>query len=322
RPGHVFLPGMPREFPFTVEVELMPQQQEQRRQRFFLTWIVALLVVEGGVLYLTLRPLRKRMTRLGLATASLGSGRLGTRVEARPEGDLIDALGNSFNIMADRLEGLVSSHRELLSSVAHELRTPLARIGLALEMARESRDEPSRNEKLDRMEKDLLALDRLVSELLEYNRLSRPELESASEPVDLGELAREVGETERWGREDVEVTVSGTATLRGDRSLLARALGNLVRNACAHARTSIAVEVVETAAGVVLRVDDDGPGMPPSIGSRIGQPFLRGEASRPDGTGLGLAIVHRIALLHGGTLEAAESRMGGARLSLILPARG
>jgi signal transduction histidine kinase len=325
RPGRVFLPAMPREFPFLVEVELMPPEHEQRRQRLYLLYILSLLAVEGIVLYLALLPLRRRMRKLERATSQIGQGRLGTRVETRRDGDLIDSLGGSFNSMAERIEQLVSSHQELLSSVAHELRTPLARIGLALEMVRESSDSDraSREEKLARMEKDLAALDRLVSELLEYNRLGRHDSALEITSVDLGQLAREVSDTESWGRDDeITLSITGSGFAKGDRRKLARAIGNLIRNACRHARSRVDVSISEARDMVVLAVGDDGPGIPQELRDRLGEPFVKGEGSGSGRTGLGLAIVFRIARLHGGSVSVGQSSAGGAEVALLLPLAG
>ena len=300
----------------------MPGPREVRRQRIYFLWILILLLLEGTVLYLALRPLRKRMSRLERATSDFGAGRLGTRVDSSSGGgDLIDSLGLSFNAMADRIEHLVSSQRELLSSVAHELRTPLARLGLALEMARESASQDSRREKLIRMEKDLAVLDRLVSELLEYNRLGQEDYRPDSlETVDLALLTREVVDTESWGREGLDISLSGSASVRGHRRLLARAIGNLVRNACAYAESRVDVSLERSGHTASVVVSDDGPGIPGSIRDRIGQPFLRSEdSSSSGGSGLGLAIVFRIATIHHGELSTHVSHLGGAEARLTIP---
>jgi signal transduction histidine kinase len=312
-PGHVFFPAT-REFPYITEVSTFPGSRGPARH--ILTFILILVVIEGLVLYLALRPLQKRVTRLSWAANEFGSGNLGSRIPERKKGDQIDSLGRTFNKMAGQIESLVNSHHDLLGSVAHELRTPLARMELALELIRDNPE--AGEEKLDRMEKDLKSLDNLVSELLAFNKLGRLDTVS-SEEVDLALLCSEVTQTEIWGRPDITITLDGSASCMADHTLLARAIGNLVRNAVRHAESLVNVTVSSCDGECSIEVTDDGKGFHPSVLEKAGVPFVKGPGSK--GAGLGLAIASRIARLHGGTMQTTNAADGGARARLLLPDR-
>lgn len=311
-PGHIFFPAA-MNFPYVTDVATFPARGGPARQILIL--ILLLIGIEGLVLYLALRPLQRRVTRLDWAANEFGSGNLGYRVPVRKKGDQIDSLGRSFNRMAEQIETLVNSHQDLLGSVAHELRTPLARMELALELVRDNPE--TGGEKLDRMEKDLRSLDDLVSELLAFNRLGR--LDGVTkEDIDLAQLCSEVTQTEIWGRPDITITLEGRGSCSGDRSLLARAVGNLVRNAVRYAGSSVRVRVSSGADGCSIEVSDDGKGFLPSVLEKAGDPFVKEPGSK--GAGLGLAIASRVAALHGGTLRTANSPAGGALVTMLLPA--
>ncbi len=315
--GFARLPRLPMNFPWVIEVSISPQGGAGGfiRRGFWLI-LLLLLLTEGFVLYLALWPVRKRLARLSWATSEFGSGNLGVRLQDRSGGDFIDSLGRTFNGMAGEIETLVASHGELLGIVAHELRTPLARMRFALEMIREDA-EGEEHPKLDRMEKDLVSLDLLVTELLTFNRLSRKE-DISREKVDLASVCRELVDAESWSRGDISVTVSGDGVYGGDRTLLGRALGNLIRNAVFHSTSKVEVTIKPfPGGGFSVSVADDGPGFDPALRDRLGEPFVKGASS--SGAGLGLAMTRRIALLHGGRLEFNKSpELGGAEVNLIL----
>ncbi|MBD3369377.1 HAMP domain-containing protein [Candidatus Fermentibacteria bacterium] len=317
RPGSVFLPGLPHSLPFQVEVSLTPFERGRPlfRNAFWL-FILVLLLTEGAVLYLALFPLRKKLRRLRWAADNLGEGNLGIRIPAKSKGDILDSVGHTFNQMAQRIQDLVDSHRQLLGSVAHELRTPLARLSLSLELLRDTGGmEPA---KMDRMERELHNLDRLVTELLDYNRLQRKDSVSR-ETVDLAEVAEEMVQAETWARTEIEVAVSGSARCLGDRHLLARALANLARNAIRHAESRVEVGLAIEDDRAVVTVSDDGPGYGVEDVTKLSRPFVKGPSS--EGPGLGLTIVRRIAGLHGGALSLGRSdSLGGAKARLELPA--
>ncbi len=318
RPGHIFIPGLPAELGFQVEVPVIP------RGRHGLGWLIPwlfvglLVVAEGAVLMTSLRPLKKRLSRLEGAAAAIASGDLAARVQTAPQGDLVDSLGRTFNEMAGRIQALISSHQELLGMVAHEIRTPLARMRFALELLKDATSTTD-DGRLARMEEDLSRMDMLLTELLAFNRLSRSDGITVT-PIDLEVVASEVAAAESWSRPGIELGIEGSAMCRADAGLVARALSNLVRNAVKHASGRVRISLSLEGGHACASVMDDGPGFDPVIAAKLGRPFVRDPAST--GSGLGLAIVERVAALHGGWVEYARAPEGGACVRLCLPLRG
>ncbi len=247
-----------------------------RSPRFLLFALLALVLFlsQAIALALGLRSVFRRTSLLTRTTGQFGGGKLQSRYPDHGGNDEIDELGRAFNNMAERINSLLDSHNELLNSVAHELRTPMARLGFALELARD--DPGCASEKLELMEKDLYELDRLVSELLEFNRIgsSKPELQDVS----LNEICREAAGVPG----DIPVTVNehpSRPRVAGDRRLLLRAVSNLVRNAISHAESGVSIDVLSSGEHFSVRVTDDGPGFPPGLGNRVVNPFVKGENS-------------------------------------------
>lgn len=317
RPGHIILQGLPGEWGLIVEVPVFPGGRHGPNRYTPLLFVILLVLAEGAVLMTSLKPLRKRLSRLEDAAASIASGDLSARVRTEAGGDIVDSLGKTFNGMADRIQALISSHQELLGMVAHETRTPLARMRLSLELVRDGGGAADAA-RLGAMEEDMSRMDALLTELLAFNRLSRTDGTSTSR-IDLGILASEVADSEKWSRPEVEIRVEGGAGCTADRSMIARALSNVVRNAVRHASGSVLVSIVRSAGGVGITVTDDGPGFDPSLLGRLGKPFVKGPGGT--GSGLGLAIVERIASLHGGSVEYSNSPGGGASVRILLPDR-
>jgi signal transduction histidine kinase len=316
--GFYTLPGLPWDYPWRIDLSGGPRGGPVGflRKSFWLI-VLLLLVTEGLVLFVALWPIRKRLAKLQWAASEIGSGSLGIKLQVKKKGDLIDNLGRTFNSMAEQIKSLIESHQELLGIVAHELRTPMARMRLALELIREDSGKENLS-KIDRMEKDLIALDVLVTELLDFNKLRR-ESHISFECVDLEEICREMIRAESWARNGIDIELLGRGSCKGNGSLLGRAIGNLIRNAVNHAESKVVVNISSnsSASRVVVSVADDGSGYDPLIIDRLGDPFAKGHSSK--GTGLGLAIAKRIAVLHGGKLLFGSSDvLGGAEAAIEL----
>jgi len=310
--GFYTLPGLPWDYPWRIDVSVGPRGGPAGfvRKSFWLV-VLILLVMEGLVLFVALRPVRKRLAKLQWAVSELGAGSLGIKLQVKDKGDLIDDLGRAFNSMTEQIKSLVESHQELLGIVAHELRTPMARMRLALELIREDSREGNLS-KIDRMEKDLIDLDNLVTELLDFNKLRR-ERSISLEHIDIEEICRAVIQTESWARDDIEIQLRGKGSCSGNISLLGRAVGNLIRNAVNFAESKVIVSIAENHSNgrVRISVADDGNGYDSNIIDRLGEPFTKGSSSK--GTGLGLAIAGRIISLHRGKLLFGSSEaLGGA----------
>ena len=274
--------------------------------------LLALAIAVGA--YPVARRMTRRLERLQRRVDALGEGDLKTRVEVEGK-DEVAALARSFNRAADRIEGLVGSHRQLLARVSHELRTPLTRMRMALELL----PPDARPELRARVNRDIAELDELIAELLLASRLDALEQPLQTESLDLLALAAE--EAARFGIEAAGEPVSVEAEPR----LLRRLVRNLLDNAQRHAPGS-AVEILVARRGdhALLTVADRGPGVPESERERIFEPFYRVPAAYPqtDGTGLGLALVRRIARRHGGEARCLGREGGGSAFEVLLPLRG
>jgi len=280
--------------------------------------LVALLLVLFAAVAAGAWPVARRLTRrldaLQRGVEAFGAGELAKRVD-EDGGDEVGALGASFNRAAARIEALLRSHQSLLANASHELRSPLARLKMAVEMlddAAPAQREPLRHE----IRTDIGELDALVEELLMASRLDAGEAALADDRVDLLALA-----AEEAARHHVDVD-GRTAWVRGDERLLRRALRNLLENARRYGGDEIAVVVDARADGhAEVCVLDRGPGVPPQFRERIFEPFFRlpGHAEHAGGVGLGLSLVRQIAQRHGGSVDCEARDGGGSRFCLRLP---
>jgi signal transduction histidine kinase len=285
--------------------------------------IVALLItglVSFGLANLLGRPVR----RLRHAAQTLAEGDLSVRVGGNGR-DEIAALGRDFDIMAERLREMLESQRQLLRDVSHELRSPLARLRIALELA-EKEDDPSRN--LQRVEKEADELERLIANLLSLARLESGQSTLEQKAVPLAELLEMIAndaDFEAQARQRlVELKVERPATVRGDPVLLRSAIENVIRNAVRYTAEGTAVEVWLGSAEreAVIIVCDHGSGVPEAELKRMFEPFTRvGEARDRDsgGYGLGLAITGKVLAAYGGQVDAWNGEKGGLCVELRLP---
>ena len=276
--------------------------------------ILALLAVAVGIgAYPVARRLTRRLERLRKGVETLGAGDLKARVSVEGRDEVAD-LATSFNRAADRVESVVGAQRTLLASASHELRSPLARIRVALELM--GADRPDLR---DRVAQDIAELDELIGELLLASRLQVVEQIESREDVDLLGLVAE--EASRIPGTPAEV--AGTAaTVRGEARLLRRLVRNLLENAVRHGAPPVEASVETGSGRVRLRICDRGPGVPAEERERIFAPFYR-PTSRPAseaGSGLGLALVREIARRHGGEARCLPRDGGGSCFEVDLPA--
>ncbi len=298
---------------------------------------VVLLVVAFATWPLA-RRISRPVERLTDAARRLGEGDLTARVEPerhrrRRHADELAALTQAFDEMAERVERLVRGQKTLLANVSHELRSPLARIRVALELL--PRDEESERRIRD-LEQDLADLDRLIEDVLATARLERTGLPTQLGPVDARRLLAEVaGRTAAdpltAGRE-VRVAPGPDVSFVADEALLRRALWNLVENAGKYGSPPVTLSATRDGSAVVLAVTDEGPGIAAAERERVLEPFYRGDAARtpaapgtpPAGSGLGLTLALRVAEVHGGRLAIGPARVEdgrerGCRVALVIP---
>ena len=280
---------------------------------FWLIGIVALAVALG--IYPIIRRLTQRLEDLRLGVERWGEGDLSVRVKEAGN-DEVAFLARRFNHAAERVETLVKTHKSLLANASHELRSPLARIRMGLELMDGESTIGSRKE----ISRNIAELDQLIDEILLSSRLdARASDIGTIEQVDLTGLAAE--ECARARAELVEVNQGQAIVVDGVPRLLRRAIRNLLENARRYSDGPASVELVREGAHAVVRVGDQGPGVPPSERERIFEPFYRlpGASERHGGVGLGLALVRSIATRHHGSVHCEDQPGGGAVFILSVP---
>ena len=260
---------------------------------------------------------------LGRTVQQFGRGDLTARVNSRRK-DEIGELARSFDQMAERIQTLLTAERRLLQDISHELRSPLARLSFAVELARTAED---REAAVARMKKEVDRLSSLVGGLLQVTRVEGDPASRNLEDLSLDQLLRQLVDDcsiEAVTRGcQVHLQASATVTIRGDQELLRRAVENVLRNAIRHSPSGAAIEVnlQVSAKHAVVSIRDYGPGVPEDLMGEIFKPFFRVESARDSasgGVGLGLAIAQRAVALHYGRLEARNMHPG-LQVSVELP---
>ncbi|MFE8646834.1 sensor histidine kinase [Sphingomonas sp. NCPPB 2930] len=284
-------------------------------------WTLGLVAVAVALAtYPIIRKLTRRLERLQQGVESWGRGDLAARVPVQGS-DEVAFLARRFNHAAERIETLVESHRTLLANASHELRSPLTRIRMGLELMGGT---PSPAFKAE-IARNIAELDQLIDEILLASRLDAQEADvGTEEPVDLTGLAAE--ECARVGAELQVDPSAADVEVHGVARLLRRAVRNLLENARRYSQGEIELILQRETAEpgrpgrAVLRVCDHGPGVPPEQRDRIFEPFYRlpGASERDGGVGLGLALVRSIALRHGGTVRCEDRPDGGPGACFVL----
>lgn len=282
---------------------------------------IALVVLTLFSLWLTLS-ITRPLNRLRGAVHDLGQtayqqNSLAKLAERRDE---LGVLAADFNRMGERVQGLISSQRQLLRDVSHELRSPLARLRIALALT--ERAEAGEREKYwPRLSKECDRLEALISEILALARLDAEP--GAAQPINLGELLHKLQEEARLDapEQQIEIQLESGLQLNGWPDMLQRAMDNLLRNALRFNPVGQPIELTASrnAEQLCLSVRDHGPGAAPELLARLGEPFFRAPGQTSSGHGLGLAIARRAAERHGGQLELSNHAQGGFIATLRLP---
>jgi two-component system sensor histidine kinase CpxA len=300
------------------------------RLAFVLQWGVALLV-SGFICYLLTRYLTAPILRLREAAQQIASGDLSARASATiaTRRDELGDLVRDFDGMADRIEALVARQRQLISDVSHELRSPLARLNVALDLARERKgDDPA----FDQAEQDMALLDEMIGRLLTIAKLDTAAQQLPMTEVDVTELVSQIVHDANFELQSTEervlLSAGGQLVVTGNPELLHSAIENVVRNAIHYTApgTQVEVRIAEDQEAdrrlVRVEIRDHGRGVSESELANIFRPFYRVADARDrqtGGAGLGLAIADRVIRTHGGTIEARNVSPEGLLVEILLP---
>ena len=278
--------------------------------------VAGMVLLFAAALGLAALPLTRRLTRrleslkAGMDTWSAGA--LESRVVIEGD-DEIAEVARTFNIAASRIEDLVKAQKNLLANASHELRSPLARLRMAIEMYEDTPGPRLKGE----IVRNLSELDELVDELLIASRIQAHRPEAFDDIVDLMALVAEEGA-------DVDAEVSGEpVSLKANGKLIRRMVRNLMQNAARHGAPPISASLSAQPQEIVLSVRDHGQGIPEAERERVFEPFYRpsGSSETSGGWGIGLALVRQIAELHGGSVQYANADGGGAEFVVRLPSQ-
>jgi len=268
--------------------------------------------------------------QLRTATRRLASGDLDARAGENlgKRSDEIADLVRDFDTMAGKIRELLENQKRLLGDVSHELRSPLARLRVALALSRRNEDEAQRGSH-ERIEREIEKLDEMIGRILTLSRLESGQLKLSTTEIDLNELVEDVlsdarFEAARTGH-SIQFTSDVQVEVNANEELLRSSIENVVRNALYYTAGTEPIHVHLSANNgqATLRVRDSGPGVPPESLSSLFEPFYRVDDSRVNitgGTGLGLAIAKRAILAHDGTIVAQNAQPHGLIVDITLPA--
>ncbi|MCL2829235.1 MAG: ATP-binding protein [Betaproteobacteria bacterium] len=290
-----------------------------------LAWGLNALVL-GVAVWFWARPIWRDIETLRRTARSIAEGNFGARAPSIHT-PAFGLLTSTLNGMADQIQRLLTTQKEMSNAISHELRTPIARIRFALEMLTGTDSIEERQRLWRMMESDLDELDQLIDTSLTYARFEREQQELHRTGIHfVSWLEKEVNALRFLGRElKIEVDCSAIdpgLELNVILRMLNYALHNLLRNAIKYARTEILVTALVEDGKVVIHIDDDGIGIPEEAREHIFTAFVRLDRSRDRATGgygLGLTITRRAMELHGGSAAAHDSPLGGARFTLAWP---
>ena len=291
---------------------MIPRDRIERQQALqWLGWGALALVLALAGAYLIVFRIKRPLRALTHAAAETGRGRSPAPLaESGPEE--IRTLSHAFNQMSRDLARLESDRALILAGVSHDLRTPLARLRLSIEM---SRADASLKQGMDT---DIAEMDRIIGQFLDFARTEGGE---PVEKLDLAALVRDCARVYRERGQDVRDEIAPTPPVNARALALRRMIVNLIDNALRYGKHEVLVATGSEGANAVIEVRDRGPGIPVAEIERLKQPFTRLETARSDsgGSGLGLAIVDRVASMHGGTLDLAPREGGGLVARVVLP---
>jgi len=296
---------------------------------------LVILLVSAGFCYLLAKYISTPILALREAAQRFSEGELNYRIGGRFAGrkDEFSELAATFDKMTEKIELLMKLQRQLLGDVSHELRSPLARLGVALELARKQSGEAAQKS-LERIGREAEALNSLIGEVLTLTKIESGIETAQTAPLDLCRMIQKIVSDAdfeaRGSGKSVSLKECESMTIEGSEDLLKHAVENVVRNAIKYGPQNSAIEVALRKAGsdagnaLEITVADSGSGVPEKELSNIFDPFYRVSNARErssGGSGLGLAITRRSVLLHGGSVYASNRETGGLIVTINLPLR-
>ena len=318
-----------RDYIFATELPAGPRAAYGMDKAAVALRVAVAFSVSGFICYLLTLYLTGPILRLRQAAQQLAGGMLSTRAAASIErrGDELGALGRDFNTMAARIEELISGQRQLILDISHELRSPLARLNVALDLARAGK---AGNLPFDHMESDLVRLNEMIGRLLIIARLDTASVPMEMATVNITDLVGRIVDDAGFESQKRDVVVKMAAPeqcqAHGNAELLHSAVENVVRNAIRYTAVGTSVDVSLRREGnsrLRLVVRDHGKGVPENDLEKIFQPFYRVAEARDresGGVGLGLAIAERVIRVHGGAIRAENAQPSGLQVVIEIPA--
>lgn len=293
---------------------------------YFSTLVVCVLITLALALSLWLYPLWRDLKHLDKTSKNFGQGQLDARSTIK-NSSIASRLSHSFNLMADDIQNLIQSNRELTNCVAHDLRTPLARLRFAVEMLNDENNQENKQRYQHIVNKSIDNLDYLINQLLTHSRYSRSSDAKNFKLTHLCEIIDE--EVELFQDSNTKHKLSTTVDpyfktnkVWIDPRALTRALQNLLSNANKYAESSISITACLSNDMIELSIEDDGPGIPEESWESLLKPFTQINNNERDvrqGHGLGLAIVNQISIWHMGETRINRSSLGGASITIRWP---
>ena len=306
--------------------ESVVNEMETREGIAVLAALAAMIGLSLGSGIFLAVPLVRKLHSQERTLLRIAEGDLTARVEGGSR-DALGRLGERINSMAERIQGLVQSHRDLIGTISHEMRTPVARLQFSLEML-DTDDSNARQQRITSMQEDIEELDELLEEILTFQRLETGTQPDLQDKISLPELLERIVSRVSNGNPHlpirlVELRDAGlfSDSISCNERLLTRGIENVVRNAVRFANRGVVVMYEIQLNSMTVWVVDDGPGVPPQDRQRIFEPFvtLSGSTHKNATTGLGLAIAKHIIHHHRGTITVDDDDGSGAVFRMNIP---
>jgi len=310
---HFFIPSHKQVLIFNIPPVIKEDHNNTLQLIFTIVFYIGILIV----VLIWLSPLIKQLRQLRQTTKAFGEGQLQQRINVK-SASYIASIEKEFNRMAERIESLISDNKLLSDAVAHDLRTPLARLRFGIEILQETEKPQTREKYQARLSRDIDEMEKLVNVLLNYARIEQSMMAAKLEDINLSELISQCVAAITNSNKVINWQGQTHAIIKGDANYLSMLINNLLGNALQYATHEISLRIEQHNTKIQFIVSDDGPGIPIDKRSELLKPFMRGDqAHEKPGYGMGLAIVAKIAQLHDATFEISDSKtLGGAKFCI------